>query len=160
MMLLLVSAAVAEDSMLWRGDLGASVGAAAIRSSTGNHRVDPELALWARKGFGAAYAELELGFVTNADPVPSGTLRRNVYRSAALVGWRGGLRPVHVGFAGGLAASVVTGNDVMAVQPGVRFRADLHVPVGLRFVLVAHAGSTTRGRGADVDAGLGWGIRW
>jgi len=157
---LIFATALAAEPELNRADLGVNAGLAATRSSTGNHRVDPALGLWARKGFGAAFGELELGFVTNADPVPGGTLRRNVYRSALLVGWRGGLRPMHVGFAAGLAASVVTGNDVMALQPGVRFRSDLHVPVGDRSMLVFHTGLTSRGRGADADVGLGWGLRW
>ncbi|HJN75195.1 MAG TPA: hypothetical protein QGF58_14805 [Myxococcota bacterium] len=159
-MMWLVSVALADDSMLWRSDLGASLGLVAVRSSTGNHRVDPALGLWARKGFGSGFAELELGMATNADLVPGGKLRRNLYRSAVLVGWRGGSRPMHVSLAGGVAGSTIIGNGVMAFQPGVRLRGDLRVPVGKRSVFVWQSGMTTRGRGADVDVGIGWGLRW
>ena len=67
---------------------------------------------------------------------------------------------MHVSLAGGVAGSTIIGNGVMAFQPGVRLRGDLRVPVGKRSVFVWQSGMTTRGRGADVDVGIGWGLRW
>ena len=160
---MLVGAALAgawEDPDLPVMDAGVTLGVAAVRSSTGNHRVDPAYGVWLRKGFGDVYGEVEVMGATDADSTPGGTLRRTLVRPSLVVGWRGGSRPMHVGMAGGLAMSVVAGNETAVVQPGVRACGDLHVPIGARQVLVTRAGVTTRGRGADVDASIGWGLRW
>lgn len=160
---MLVGSALAgawEDPDLPRLDAGVTLGVAAVRSSTGNHRVDPAYGLWVRRGFQAVYGEVELMGATDADATPGGSLRRTLVRPSVVVGWRGGSRPMHVGMAGGVAMSLVAGNSAFVVQPGVRACGDLHIPLGEKQVLVTRAGVTTRGRGADVDASIGWGFRW
>jgi hypothetical protein len=160
----LAGAGAWEDPDLPRYDLGVDLGVAALRHSTGNHELHPQLGMWFRKGFGSWFGELDLDLATGAELVPGGKMRNSLVRPSLLVGWRGGSRPMHLGLALGVAGSAYLASSptgsAAAISPGICARMDLHVPVGEHLLLVGSTSGTQRGRSGDFDLSLGGGWRW
>ncbi len=137
-------------------ELGAALGVAGVRTSSGQHPLELGLSAWYRKGLGGGrHVEAELWTATLSEPlVKVGSIDTRFMRPALMVGWHGGTRKSTVGFSAGPALTSISGGlggGNVLLRAGIRAKIDLRIPLGEHWLLVSHAGFGTRRTSGDVD---------
>lgn len=142
-------------------EIGAGPAVAAVRVSDGDHVLQPGGTLWLRQNLpGPAFVLGEVAGSSRAVVSVGGDKRLTWVRPALSVGVRTGTTPLRVGASLGICGTALIGDRGWLLRPGVRARVELALPLGDRWVLVAHGGLSQRGRSGDADLGVGAAWRW
>jgi len=158
--LLLASAALAQ------GAAGLGLGALALHTGSGEHRLAPALSGWGRVALGqACHAEAELGLARHAEGGPTVPFDERWTRGALGVGCSTGTRAARVAASLGPALTwrrtTIDGRwTARALGAGVRWRGGFLVPLGEHGELDVLAGGASRGPVFDFDLTVQGGARW
>lgn len=143
-------------------EVGLMGGVTGVRSSAGEHPVDPTLGLWYRHGFDARFLEAAAVVAVHSEHPAGQELLTTLQRASLVGGWRGGPLRLQLGLGAGLGVTRLTGG-VVPVQRygfGPRAQMDLRLPFGAHVSLMSTAGVTLRGASGDLDLVMGLGVRW
>jgi len=150
------------------GAAGLALGAGAVQVASGDHEIRPLAGLWARLHLGrACFVEVGADATRRLDDGAVVRLDERWVRGALAAGCTAGRERLKVAAAVGPAVTwrdtAVTGARewrATAVEPGVRYRAGLLLPLGERWEADLLFGGATRGHDHDQEVVLQGGVRW